>query len=81
MSLKCTKTHFIYSVLQKISDALSAMLGIGWKRTFNVLQDFFVILNFNVLCVAYAVSKHYIVNKKESIISLTIRNIYLEITS
>ena len=60
MPFKCTKTYFVCRIIHKISDMLWAMLGNDWKRVFYyVLWFVSIVLNFNDLCDAYTVQRHY----------------------
>ena len=87
MSLWSTKTCFICRITQKISDALWAMLGNGWKYIFNcVLWFISVIVNFNALCDTYTVYRHYTVFLKSNrafsfLIKIIIGNYFLMVSN
>ena len=51
---------FVYRITQKVSDILWIMFENGWKCILNCVSRFVsVMLNFNALCNAYTVQRHY----------------------
>ena len=76
--LRCTVACFVYRITQKISDILWARIENGWICILNCVSWFVsIILNFNALCNAYTVHRHYtVLLKRKKIFCLILEIIF-----
>ena len=71
------KHVFVCRITQKIFDTLWTMLGNGWKCILNCVSWLVSpILNFNGLCIAFTVQRHYTVSLRNNRICYLILGIF-----